>query len=535
MLHSRVPTSMKKATVLVLLVVGMLLVPAPVLALVEGQPAISVDLADNRVTAGEVTTLELTVQNKGKVERSSNPSLNPQVTTANGVRVQLRSGDAPLSVKTGTQAIGSLPTSARNVPFQVVVDEDAEPGTYTLRGEVRYSYTELLDPASGTSQSEDDVKDFTVKVVVEEEPRFDIVETSTGLAVGDSGPVTVTLVNNGTETASDAAVTVRSSNDELTFAGSKTARSFVGDWEPGETRTLTYKGSIADGAELRPYSLNASVTYEDAEGVPGRSEGLEFGVTPAAEQTFDVENAESTLRVGAEGQVTGEVVNTGPATASNAVVVLSTDNANLDVRETEFAIGDLGSGERASFAFDVEVTDSAEAGPRQFEVTVEYRNGDDDQRTSDPLDLQANVGEQRDEFVVSPVNATFAAGSSGQLELEVTNNGEEPVRDISAKLFVDSPVSVSDDEAFIGELAPGETRTVTFGVGVGGSAIAKAYPVELDFQYDTAEGETLVSDTYKVPIEVTESERGSGLPLPLVGGVLLLVLLGVGGFVYMRR
>jgi hypothetical protein len=526
---------MKQSTLLVLAVVALLVVPASAVAITEGEPALSVDLSDNRVTAGQVTALELTVQNKGQIERSNNPSLNSQVTTANGVRVSLSKGDAPVTVKTGTQAIGTLPQTARTVPFRVVVDEDAEPGRYKLDGQLRYRYTSLIDPASGAAQEEDAVRRFSLTLIVEEEPRFEIVDSQSEIAVGDDGSITLTLRNNGTEVASESTVTVRSGNDELTFAGSPTARSFVGDWAPDETRTLTYKGSMASGAEVRPYSLNTTVSYEDGEGVPGRSKGLQFGVTPQAEQTFAVENVTSSLRVGEEGTVTGEVVNTGPLTADSAVVVLSTGNGNLNVRESEFAVGDVASGDRATFAFDVDVTDSAEAGPRQLTAEVQYRNSDGDQRVSDPLDVRADVGEKRDEFDVSPVNASFQVGSGGQLELDVTNAGEEAVSDVSAKLFVDSPVSVSDDEAFIDELGPGETRTITFGVSVAGSATAKVYPVELDFQYTTAEGDTLVSDTYALPVEATPRQGGNGLPLPLIGGLVLVVLLAVGGFLYTRR
>ena len=68
----------------------------------------------------------------------------------------------------------------------------------------------------------------------------------------------------------------------------------------------------------------------------------------------------------------------------------------------------------------------------------------------------------------------------------------------------------SDDEAFIDRLESGETETITFAISAGGSALSKSYPVSLDFQYDDADGDTLLSDTYQVPVTVEEPEGGEG-------------------------
>jgi uncharacterized membrane protein len=126
------------------------------------------------------------------------------------------------------------------------------------------------------------------------------------------------------------------------------------------------------------------------------------------------------------------------------------------------------------------------------------------------------------------------AGSSGTLELRVRNTLEEPVTDVSAKLYVEDPITSGDDEAFVERLEPGQTATLTFEVGAARSAIEKPYPIQVDFRYDDADGDTLISDTYQLPVTVEVRERGSGLPLPLVGaGVALLAV--VGGVLYWRR
>ena len=127
-------------------------------------------------------------------------------------------------------------------------------------------------------------------------------------------------------------------------------------------------------------------------------------------------------------------------------------------------------------------------------------------------------------------------GSSGTLTLAVTNNLERPVSDVSAKLFLDAPLSSSNDEAFIAALAPGETQNVKFALAVDSGALGeKTYPAKVDFRYETEEGDSQISDTYQVPVTVTEP-TDQGLPLPLIGGVVavLAVLAGIGYYLRNR-
>ena len=199
-------------------------------------------------------------------------------------------------------------------------------------------------------------------------------------------------------------------------------------------------------------------------------------------------------------------------------------------------MGDLEAGGSAEFAFDVEVSEAAAGGPRQLDFTVRYRDTNNEVVESDQLDARVDVGPKRDTFAVSPSGATLQVGSSGQIRVEVTNQGEETLTSISAKLFANAPLSTSDDEAFIDELGPGETQAVNFSVSAGGAALEKTYPVSLDFQYDDADGDTLLSDTYQVPVQVTAPEEsgGSGLSILLVVG-LVVVLGGAAYYLYQRR
>ena len=527
---------MRRTQLAALVLVGLVLASGVAMAGARGSPDVSIHAPNNTVTPGEDTQFELYVQNTGEVAYADTGAEQARVTTARAVEVTLEAGRAPIEVETGTQPIGNVPEGVSSpVAFPISVDEDAEPGEYTLPVEVEYTYTSVIGRDGGYNERTR-TRQLDVTLVVEDDASFRIVGASADDLYSSSGPVEVTIENTGSEAARNANVAVESGSAQLTFGGSASASTFVGDWAPGETRTVTLEGTLAEGANRRTYPLTATVSYDDADGEASESEALTTGVTPRVASRFSIEGVESTLRVGEEGEVTGTLVNQGNSVARNAVLVLSANTRNVEPIETEYSVGDLESGGSAEFSYDVEVSEAAAGGPRQLDFTVRYRDSNNEVVESDQLDARVDVGPKRDTFAVSPVGATLEAGSNGELQVQVTNQGEEVLTSISAKLFANAPISTSDDEAFIDRLEPGQTKAVNFSVSAGGTALEKTYPVSLDFQYDDADGDTLLSDTYQVPIQVTapEDNGGGGFSILLIVG-LVVVLGGAAYYLYQRR
>jgi hypothetical protein len=376
-------------------------IAAPMVAAED--PELSAYAPIRTLDAGSETAV--TVQFVNTAEPEGN---QPEV--ARAVRATLEAGDAPLSVKSGTTAVGEIPNGGvSQADFQVEVDADAEPGTYQLPVEVRYQH------------------------------------------------------------------------DGLTYV-------------------RTYEVTI------------------DVEG----------------QARFAVENVESDLSVGEDGSVTFAVTNVGHEVARDAVVRYTGESRNLHFDEVEYAVGDLEPGESTNVTFSGEVSEGAGDGPRRLSYVVEYDTDDGEARTSDPLHARATVGEKRSLFSVAPTDATVEAGSGRAISFEVTNEGEETARNVNAKLFVGDPLSSGDDEAYVAELAPGESASITFQVAASDGALAKSYPVSLDFQYDTEDGDTKLSDTYRAPIDVTRSDD-SGLPVSVVAGVVAVGVATILGWTWRRR
>jgi hypothetical protein len=515
-----------------------LLLGTGVAAAVSGQPVLEATLQSDAVTPGEETTLSMTITNNGSVEVGSrqNPALTDRVTTARGLIMQVDPDDeAPITVHSGNYSVGSLPGGgAAPLDVPVTVDQNASAGDYRLPINVTYRYTSQID-GEGVEETETVRRDLNVTLHVEETPRIRVHNATTSLRVGTTDTLNVTVANVGPVAAADARVSLSSPNAGVTLVGSGSATRYVGDWAAGEAHSLEFEVRAADSAGTTAYPLELQTTFEDRDGRTDQSETRRFTIVPGPAQRFAVGNVSGTLAVGAEGQVTGTVTNTGAEAVTGTVVVFADDGETISPLSTEYAVGRLGAGDSADFDFPIEVSEAAEAGPRQFDVHARYRTDPATVLQSPTLDVRTDIDPERPNFEVSTEAATVEPGGQSRLRVTVTNTGGETYSDVSAKLFAESPLSTDDDEGFVSELEPGDSTEITFGLGASSGAITKEYPVSIDFRYDDSEGDTQTSDTYRLPVTVVEPEDDGGPPYVLIGAAVGLLLLLAGGYYWTRR
>ena len=473
--------------------------PTPVT--VEGEPDIDVFLPDNTVSPGEQHRLVVQVANGGTVDDEgldTPPSGSEAVKTARNVRVELENGDGPVTVNTAETALGDLRSgSVAEVGFDIVVDEDADPGVYDLDVTVEYDYTEEI--TNDDSDREFERETFEVELVVTEDGRFVVRSVDSDLQVGETGPVEVELRNVGEENLRDAIVTVRSPNADLRLGGgSDTATRSVGDWDDGDTETITIDATLSSDAATQDYPLELSVSYTDENGNRETSGILVLTVDPDDAQSFDVTDIESTLRVGQEGRVSGTVINDGPRDVEAAVVRIVETDDNLQPRERVVVVGDLEEDDEADFSVPASVLDTAQPGPRRFVVIVEYATADGDRRESDPITVVADVSSETDRFELTTVDARLQANDDGPLLLTIVNRGDETLTDATVSLASRSPELVigksPEDTRFVGRWRPGEQRVVRYVVDAGDEAGGQTYAFEGSVEFTGEEGQSRQSD-----------------------------------------
>jgi len=498
---------------------------------VRGRPRFDAFLSQPAVTTGGESTITVDLLNRGEMRTGND--LDQRVTTARSVRVEADADGTPLEVKTQEAAIGDIPTgSPTSVPIDLAVPDDVSDGEYDVEVTVRYRYTGVISPNFNTHNDRTATERFDVTVVVGDGARFAIVDADTDAQVGGSGDVTLTVENVGDERARDAIVTGDATGSEV-IVGDGTSDVFVGDWEPGENRTVTFDSTVGVDFAGEAYALRSTVQYRDSDGAERESPAAKTGVTPVPKQSFPIDDVLGTLEVGYSGTVTGTLENDGPLDVDDAVLIAEPQSDRVQFGESRYALPDLADGESTEFTFDADVSGQADPGPRQIRFTVEYTSGDGTVAI-DSTD-RVEVAPRQPEFELVSDAATIPAGETRRVTFEITNQRPERLSSINAGLYADSPLSAVDDEAFVSGLDPGESAEIWFEVAAAGDASVKTHPVELDFRYDDERGNDRISDVTQYPVEVTEPvDDGRDIPwIPIAIGVLVLV--AAGGYVYNRR
>jgi hypothetical protein len=517
---------------------------------VLGWPQLSVTTSTPEFTPGGEQSLTLEVLNDPDLRQAGPERYEQRVTTARAVTVDIDDSNLPFDIRPDSVTVGDVPPGKTNLPpVTVTVPESVSPGSYEVPVEVTYSYTRLISYDGDDISYADGTRTITdeVTVRVDSRPRFVVVGTQSDLQVGDTGRVTVTFENVGTETARDARVSLSSSsaNARITTNGEEQATGspgqgpsttavYLGTWRPGETRSATFTAAVDENVDVESLAFRASVQYEDTDGVEQTARPLTFGVRPIPEQSFELENVQSNLRVGRTGTLSGTVVNTGETTVRNPVVVLSTGAPELVPQPTRVAVSDIEPGGRASFSFDVRVSESAAATTHQAELTVHHRNQRGQLRRSDPLETPIEVAPQRDRFSLTPVNATFEVDTDNRLTVRLTNRESVRYREVRVHINATDPFTSESPTAYVAELAPGESATLFFEVTVSEDAVPTTTAIEATVTAREPDGDRIRDGPYVVSATVTE-RSGPGNTALLGAGILVLVLVLGGGWWWLRR
>jgi len=375
-------------------------------------------------------------------------------------------------------------------------------------------------------------------------------DTTITILVKNTGLNSMKQVMMGTIQPEDQQNTAKTTTIGLASAGDnvtvRTDPQMVGDIPGGATVPVQYKIKISANATDAEYQLPLTLQYRYLKViVQERSDMFEY-VYNDAEDTVPVtirmqphvkaqviEAVPEQLTVGSDGYLNLKIRNIGPENGTLASVKLLRNGQSpiIPVDSTVF-IGDFKSGDTIACRYKVSVSNDATNQTYPVDLAVSYMNREGTVVTSAKTTIGVPVNEQPVFTVISPV-PEVPRGTESTINVSYRNNGKIPVYDTQARITPHDPVTASDSNAFLGDIAPGETATATFVVLADQNAETGEQTFDSTIRYRDATGISISSDPIPVQLNIVPSAGGIS-PLIIVG-IIAVLIIGAAFFVYRQK
>ena len=367
--------------------------PAQGATIISGYPELDAYAPNNDLVPGTQQDLTIQVANDGTIQ-SGNPAERGQVTTARSATIELSAEDAPITIETNQQFIGSISEdAAEDVPISVTVPEGADPGTYEIEAEIDYSYTSRIAPAGGVETELSESTTETIEIEIENEPRFRLETVDSDVQVGESGTLNVSVENVGSQRATAVDARLAPTGSLIDFGGGDQGTARVRSLAPGESEIVQYDVTVSPDAVAGGYSVDGEVEYTDPDGIRSVDDraALSAGVFPTPERDdFIVEMATDSVTAGETVPIEVTVTNNRNERVTDIEGKLFADDP-LSSEDDEGFAGALDPGESTTMTFELSAASGATE--KVFPVSMDFRYDDaeDDSRISDTYRVPVQV------------------------------------------------------------------------------------------------------------------------------------------------
>jgi len=245
-------------------------------------------------------------------------------------------------------------------------------------------------------------------------------------------------------------------------------------------------------------------------------------------------------------------------TALGITTSLFSESRQIDVKSGDQVVQSLKSGDKTQspLKFTLKIGEHAPAGTYPLNLNISYDYQDNVrvyastlvtsgstptlanfresyiyQKANQTLPIMVIVKRQADFEILNNSGELSAGAKKAPISATYENIGEDPIKDAVARLSIFKPFSSTDDQAFIGTLQPGEEKTVVFRLDVDSDATPKEYGINSEIKYTDLNGDSVISESMKIPVMV----KAASTSLLLPAGIVLIVIIVAGGYLYRKK
>ncbi|MHC1635833.1 MAG: COG1361 S-layer family protein, partial [Candidatus Methanospirareceae archaeon] len=314
------------------------------------------------------------------------------------------------------------------------------------------------------------------------------------LQPADISTVSITLKNIGAHSAYHVATEIiideKSPIKVLGRAKKDVALSIGADREI----TVQYDFCVDRNANATVYYIPIRVIWseeleEEPEETEIHQETLFFGIRVSGqpkEAEVDIVNVTTVppeIKPGTEASLKIEIENIGHSTINSLTVILLMEYPFTPLySDPEEHIDVLKPGERTTVSFNIAVDIFARSSFYKIPVILKFEDdfGSHEKNTSVGVLVKGEPKVLIQEITLEPPK--LSTGTDGLFMIRLINTGTESAEDTKIKIFGGENI-LTEEHQFIGEVAPGESQTATFGISVSEDAKIGKYGLKISISY----------------------------------------------------
>ncbi len=489
--------------------------------------------ASNYLVVADVSTVPAEIYAGDSVNMTFN-IYNAYTYPAEDTVVQL-SGGYPLMEISPSQSLrlNSIPSGLNTLgleplTFRLKVDPNAAAGTYTLNVVATYATvteTKLPSGATGTLAA---VKTdaMPISIRVRGAPHLTASLVSQGVEPGVKSVATLSIINDGTDTAKGANIELDSTE---VFDVLGTSSAYLGDIEPGKTAQASFSIRAKETAPSRKHELPVSLEYANKYGKDFSYSSKVPILVSVYEPSLEVSVSDATVRprAGDDATIILQIRNNGDGLAKNVVLDVSSAGP-IEVKwpTNTITLGDIAGGAKVTATLKVKVADGASEQEISLPARLAYSSSNKQQSYDVPSLVSIGLERAANFMVVDSSSELMPNELWKAVEFTIKNTGNTPAREIKVTLNTQYPITPSGKEQYLQSLAPGESAEVVFHVDIDSKAVPQNYPVDVYFQWKE-DGDRVYTETNSYSVGILSGVQDMSLYY-VVGGIAVLAVAYTG-------
>jgi hypothetical protein len=328
----------------------------------------------------------------------------------------------------------------------------------------------------------------------------------------------------------------------------KTGPQNIGDLATQKTATVKIAAKITSDATEGEYTVPLTIQYtylaassqQQADILTSDYQRVNVTVplTIKIKPSVKIEVLEAVpenLSVGTGGYLNLKIKNAGFEDGKKATVrLIRNGNSPVIPTDSNVYIGDFDRNAIVTCRYKVAISSEAENQTYPVDVAVTYENryGDTVTSASDTVGVPV-FGKLTFAVISDPISLT--PGSEQVITVRYQNTGTQTAYLAQARLSAVDPFTSADNNAFLGDLKPGDVATASYRITTDSGAGAQDYALDTEVRFRDALDNSQISDTFKVDIRVAPSSQPGGIAVLVPVIIIAALVIGAGYYLLVMR